>query len=268
MKKFNVLIAVVALLITVNCVLIGWLWYNNYHKQKPMPGGQAFEYLTRELKLTPNQVARYKVMREAHMQLTRAVNEDMRTYRDSFFDNINAAAVNPAHIKALEKHITDDQAKLDSATFYHFRQFRAILQPAQQSKFDDVFKNVLHMMAQPHGGPPGGRPGMPGPGGQSPIGDQQPGPMGDPQGPAGKHAPGMRPMPGAGPDSMARPLLDSNGRQIFGPGGRPLFGPGRRPMGPPPPGGRPPIGPDGRPLPPPGDRPQGPPPGEGPPPQQ
>jgi len=271
MKNFKPLIVIVALLIIANCVLVGLLWYRNYSKPKTdkQPGGPAFEYLTRELKLSPQQSKQYKAMVAEHRNFTREVNDDQRARRDSFFDYLKEPNVDKAEIDALEKRIINDQRRLDSATFYHFRAFRAILTPVQQSHFDEVINSVLHMMARPQGGPGGNHPGMQGPTGQQPPihGGRQMGPP-ESEGMPPQRQPG-KPAQGDGKwipphlDSTMRPLLDSNGRQIFGPQGEPIFvpknGKGRRPFGPPP-GGRPPLGPDGRPM--------GPPPGDGPPPHE
>jgi len=266
MKNFKVLVVIVTLLIATNCVLIGLLWYNNYSKAKPpadIRGGQAAAYLTRELKLTPQQLAKYQGMVTTHREFTQQVNMGLRARRDSFFDQLKNPSLNKNEIDALEQRILNDQRRLDSATFYHFRGFRAILLPAQQSKFDEVINHVLHMMARPQGGRPGG-PQAQGQRfeGPPPMDGQRQGPPPNgaarPQGPGAK--PGQAPQQWVPPhlDSTMRPLLDTNGKQVIGPEGRPIFvpkdpskrRPDGRPYGPPP-GGRPPMGP---------------PPGEGPPP--
>lgn len=178
MKKFNILIVVVIALTAVNCVLIGLLWFNNYHKKQPQ-GGQAFEYLTQQLHLTAAQVKQYTILRDEHAAFTRKLNEEIRTMRDTFFDNIKAPAINTTQVNQLAQRIAGNQAKLDSATLYHFRKFRAILQPEQQSKFDGLIQQVLRMMGGPH--PQQGRPG-PGNGRpQGPMGG--PPPDGPPDGP-------------------------------------------------------------------------------------
>ena len=248
MKNIKLLVVLATLLMIANCVLLGVLWYrSNYKKRaqpRPQPQGQAFEYLTRELKLTPDQVKKYDVLRNQHMQLTRKTSEEMRLQRDSFFDNLKNPNANPTVVKQLEKRILMNQAKLDSATFFHFRNFRVMLNPKQASRFDSIINTALHMMSHP-AGRPGDRPGLNGPPAGEPGNKPLNGPRRSDDRRPGKMGPGDRRM-GPPPGS-----LDSNGR----------------PMGPPPER----IGPDGRPMPPPGrrgpdGRPMGPPPGEGPPP--
>lgn len=185
MKSFKPLLIVVIALIIINCVLIGMLWYNNYSKKRPMQGN-AFEYLSKELSLTPLQVQQYDVLRKQHFEFTSKVNEHMRMLRDSFFDNLKSPEASPTTVNKLEGRILTDQRMLDSATFYHFRTLRGMLHAGQQSKFDDMIKDVLHMMGQPH--PPGrqhgNRPGPEGPPQDGPLQDgpqQGPPPDGPPK---------------------------------------------------------------------------------------
>jgi Spy/CpxP family protein refolding chaperone len=226
MKNIKPLVIIATLLMVANCVLLGVLWYrNNNKKHPPQPQGQAFEYLTRELKLTPNQVNQYQALRDKHVQFTRKTGEEMRLQRDSFFDNLKNPNANPAAVRLLENRILANQGKLDSATFFHFRDFRKILNAEQAAKFDGIINTVLHMMSRPPGGP-GARPGQngPPPQGMEPGGKPMNNPQGRYDGRPGRIRPDDRPM---GPPPGR---TDSNGR----------------PMGPPPPPGR--IGPDGRPM--------------------
>jgi len=229
MKNSKTLMIVVITLIAVNCLLIGTLWYNTYHRKAPMPTGNAFEYLSKTLQLTPAQVKQYKALRDWHFNFTSKINNEMRMERDSFFDNLSNPSINSAQVSQLEGRILAHQQMLDTATFYHFRKLRAILTPNQQEKFNGVIQDVLHMMAGPNG--------------------------------PGRHSPGR---PGAGPaariqDGPTRGGLPArgqfNGKERRPPGiGKPEGGP------PPPPYGRP-GGPPPQGFGPNGPLPDGPPPG-------
>jgi len=227
MKSNKILVAFVIVLIIINCVLLSLFWFNIYHiKRRPPIQGPAFEYLSRELKLTSAQKGQYEKMRDAHMQFTDSLNTQTHVMRDSFFNQLKNPSAKPETINALEKKISDNTAKLDTSTFYHFSRFRAILNAGQQKRFDEIIQDVLRSM----GGPPpqgGAHPGMTG-------GPQQRGPSsnGDP------HRSGIR-----------HPEPPRDGRPGPGmppPGGPPPYGPppngGPPPYGPPPGGGPPPNG--------------------------
>jgi len=227
MKSNKVLVVIVIVLILINCTLLSFVWLNVYHvKRHPPIQGPAFDFLSRELQLTPAQKGQYEKLRNAHAYFADSVSTQTRMMRDSFFDRLKDPSVKPEIINTLEKKISDNTAKLDTSTFYHFRRFRAILTAAQQQKFDDVIQDVLRGMG---GRPPQG-------------GNMHPGspPDGPPQN--GPHGKGIR-HPGGPPDGQGM------GRHPFGPpppdGG--WHGPGGGPPppngGPPPDGGRPGGGP-------------------------
>jgi len=139
---------------------------------------QAYEFLTRELNLTPQQQEQYAAMRQKHFELTRRINEQNHALRDSLFNQVKSTKATPTEINQLLKQISANQQQIDSATFYHFRDVRAILTPQQQNKFDQILNDVLHRMANP--GPRGPGPGRDGP-------DSRPGPP--PPGPDGQGPP-------------------------------------------------------------------------------
>jgi len=235
MKNIKTLVVIVVALIAFNCILIGVLWFTHFRAGRPLPpAGPANEYLVKQLKLTPEQIKQYDTLREHHMEFTQSVNEMMRAQRDSFFDNLKNPHADALAVSRLESRILDNQGKLDSATFAHFRNFRAMLKPGQQTKFDGLVNNVMRMMGQQH---PGGPPGKPGAQGNQPPGGPQGERRGSPQGNEARRHDGRPGPPGPmGPD----------GRPMHGPppGGGPPFGPpdGRPPGGEPPPGGGPPNG--------------------------
>lgn len=189
MKSYKVLIVVVVVLVLVNCALLGafWLKRDNWAPRNGRPQGPPDEYLSKELKLTPQQVKTYNEMRNQHFRFTRKLNEENRMLRDSFFEHIKTPVLNTGAVETLEKKITANQVILDTATLQHFRKFRSILNHDQQEKFDHVLKNIVHMMS---GAPQGGRNGRPGP----PNGMPPPG-----GGPEGRGGPGKGPRPGDGP---------------------------------------------------------------------
>jgi Spy/CpxP family protein refolding chaperone len=250
MKNFKFLIIIVIVLVIINCVLLGSLWFTKYHMDGPPmvgPPERANEYLIRELKLTPAQVKQYDAMRKQHFETTRKLNNQNRLLRDEFFKNIQTPVLNKVAVNSLQKKISSNIITLDTTTLFHFRKLRTILTADQQQKFDKVIQNALHMM----GGPPqGGGPGGPPRDGMRP-----------PEGPPGKngmhpsrgHRPGMHPPPPR-PDG-SRPDGPPDGMRPPPPGGGPppdrdfMPPPGGppRPGMPPPPGGGPGMPPPGGP---------------------
>jgi hypothetical protein len=234
MKSNKILVGLVIALILVNCVLLGFFWLRAYPTVKAdalIMRAPAFDYLTKELKLTPEQKKQYEKMRDTHFQLTDSLNTQTRMLRDSFFDKLKDPAIKPAVINALGQKIGANTVRLDTSTFYHFARFRAILDSNQKHRFDQIIQNVLHSMAGPGPGGPGRGMQGPPPGGQGEHNRFLPG---------GRHGRGLPPgrRPGdkhfEGPPGKGRP-------PGFPPGGPPPDGP--PPGGGPPPDRPPPGGP-------------------------
>ncbi|MEO8887386.1 MAG: periplasmic heavy metal sensor [Mucilaginibacter sp.] len=244
MKNFKFLMIIVILLVIINCVLLGSLWFTKYRMSPPPPPDppqRANEYLIKELKLTPAQIKQYDTLREHHFEKTKALNEQIRQLRDAYFENIQTPVLNTKATDSLEKKITANTATLDSTTLFHFRKLRTILDNDQKTRFDKIVQNALHMMGGPQNGPQGGPP----PQQMRPPGrdDRMPPPrrMGKGEHPGGPRRPGMGRPGGPPPDGMGPPPGGPPDRDMMPPpGGPPPFG--RPPGGGPPPNGGPPQG--------------------------
>lgn len=242
---------IVLLLLTANIVTLALLWINKKPDREFLnppppapPGGQAFEFITRELKLDSAQQETYKKLRDEHQSQVRPLQDSIGKAKDSFFDLLKLENVSDSMVDNYSKKIGNMEQQRDVFTFRHFQKLRAICNAAQKIKFDSVIQQALKQMAPPRGPGPGignERPGMeqrndrplpkrgmrpdgkrppPPPDGRMPAGDRPPPPPGMRQGEGGPPPPNgeMRPPPGYGPPP---------------PGMRPPP-PGRRPGGPPP----------------------------------
>jgi periplasmic protein CpxP/Spy len=184
MKATTIWTIIVALLICINSLVLIFIWQQN-RLSPPTDGNvEVKDYIIKELSLSKRQVEKFEVMRKAHHASVEKINEHIHLLRDSLFTNINTVKVGATVIDSLTNKIGYNTALTDKITFYHFRDLRAILEPAQQEKFDSIIHRVLQMMVQPM--PPGGR----GPNGMPPPPDHPEGmPMGP--GPTGDRPPGQ-----------------------------------------------------------------------------
>jgi Spy/CpxP family protein refolding chaperone len=179
MKSYKIFIIAVTILILLNCALLGAFWYTRLKREQNGLPRAAYEYLSKELQLTPDQQKQYDVMRGEHFELTRKLNERNRGLRDAYFENIKTPVLDTAAAYTAEQHIITIQVSLDSATLTHFRKVRAILNTRQQTKFDQIIKNALHMMGSPPRPGPGNGHGpndMPPPNGMPPPPEEGHGP--------------------------------------------------------------------------------------------
>ncbi len=227
------------LLLTANIVTLALLWTNKKSDREhfnpppqPPPGGQVFEFLTRELKLDSAQQETYEKLREEHRSQVRPFQDSIGKAKDSFFDLLKQENITDSIVESFSKKIGNLEQQRDVYTFRHFQKLRAICNKEQKIKFDSIIQQALRQMAPPKGPGPGfgkDRPGrerrnddpLPRPG-MNP--DERRPPPPDGMRPAGNRPP---PRPGEGPP----------------PGMRPGDGPPPPGMRPPPPGRRPGDGP-------------------------
>ena len=95
------------------------------------------------------------------------LQQQERNSKEVFFSTLSNPIMDSAAINAMAAKNAAAIATIDKITYYHFRQVRAMLLPAQQQQFDAVIQNTLRMMKPPSGAMNDGPP--PGPGhGESP----------------------------------------------------------------------------------------------------
>jgi len=170
-------IAIIAfLLITANIVSLVYLWtsrrqHDRQERKMPPPNGQAFEFLSRELKLDSSQRSRYAKLRDEHQAAARPISDSIRKMKDAFFALLGQENIADSVVVAKSRLIGSLEEQLDLVTFRHFQQVRRICNADQQKQFDNLIQDVLHRMAPRRQGPPPprheeGRPGMPPPPGE------------------------------------------------------------------------------------------------------
>lgn len=152
------------LLLTANIVTLTLLWTNKGKEEKresrmpPPPGAQVFEYLSHELKLDESQREAYRKLRDEHQAGVRNIRDSFqRPAKEALFELLKKSAVSDSEVHVLSSRTAAADQQLDEFTFRHFQKLRAICNPEQQRKFDEIIQDALRMMAQPRrqGPPPG-----------------------------------------------------------------------------------------------------------------
>ena len=213
------------LLLVANAVTLTLLWTNGRHHREeaqamqvpPPPGGPVFEFITSELKLSPQQQDAYKILREAHQAAQRVLQDSIRKSKDAFFEMLPDSSINDSLLKNMNAKGLAFQQQLELLTFRHFQKLRALCTADQQKKFDEIIKEVLLQMGGPKMRPPGPPPA------------------------AGSDSGKMPPVAGKGERPERRPPPPEQGFR----GDGPPPPPGKWGQRPPPPGDMPPPPPGG-----------------------
>jgi protein CpxP len=145
-------------LFTLNLVTLGYLWLGRNHHGDHGPGheGGPGAFLIRELQLNEEQKEVFEKLKHEHHHLVMQIQDSMHLLREPYFNELNNADLHKAD--SLERLIGQKQASIEHITFDHFRKVRAICNPEQQKKFDQIIQEALRMMAPPPGGPHDGPP--------------------------------------------------------------------------------------------------------------
>jgi hypothetical protein len=140
----------IGLLVIVNIITLSLYWLK-IERPEPLPknNGRAEDFVIRELKLDSAQQIAYLAMVKEHRQQVQDIRRSFKNGKEQFFDLLKNDTVNTNEFNEALKGTTVEQMKVDSITFYHFKKLRAICNPAQKKKFDEIIQQVLRMSGGP-----------------------------------------------------------------------------------------------------------------------
>ena len=165
-SKNKWLIWLVILLLIANAATLTVFWVK---KPKPPPPHQESpaEFLAQELNLGADQKEKLHTLINEHRHAAEVLRVKLREAKDQFFDLLKQPGVTDSSKNAAAQTASRITEQLDLLTFDHFLKVRALCDPAQQKRFDEIIHQVTSMMAPPRpmgpGGPPPGPPGANGP---------------------------------------------------------------------------------------------------------
>jgi hypothetical protein len=148
------------LLVLCNIGLIITLWFKPQHDNRPQPGGPR-NFVIRELKFTDDQVKKYDELIKVHRSYMDPLNRDAMEYRRLLFNNLQREP-NGLNADSLIQLIANNQKQIETVTYAHFKQVRAMCTDAQKTEFDRIITDVMKQMNGGHAPHhPGDRPGPP-----------------------------------------------------------------------------------------------------------
>jgi len=155
-SKIKLLTATTALLVLLNVVIIGFMWFG---QRAPRPGegrGGPGSMIIRELKLTDEQVRQFNVLRDEHRSAISAINEKNRQAHDALFGLLKGNQDTSAVSDSLISQIAQNKQQVEQITFHHLAQVRRICTADQQKRFDELIRGLMSRLVN-DGPPPPGR---------------------------------------------------------------------------------------------------------------
>jgi protein CpxP len=145
----------VLLLVLCNIGLMLTIWLKpvagNNHPRPETPR----DYIVRMLKFSEEQTRQYDVFVREHQHAMRQLRHEAMEYREQLFDNMKNDGKAGANADSLIQLIAGNQKQIETVTYKHFVQVRALCTDAQKTEFDNIIGDVMKKMSGgPHGGPP------------------------------------------------------------------------------------------------------------------
>ncbi len=152
MESSKFLKIVIVILLLINISTLGFMFMQRPAHGMPPPPPDAGAFLSHELNFTEDQEKQLDLLRRENRSVIETFRENGKEFHDQFFDLLNSSPVDSGMVSSKADSICSNQKQIELATFYHFQKVRAICNPEQKKKFDEVIKEALRMMA-PRPGP-------------------------------------------------------------------------------------------------------------------
>ncbi|MBU1100237.1 MAG: periplasmic heavy metal sensor [Bacteroidetes bacterium] len=151
---------VVVLLITLNALTLGSLWYTLLSKPDfppPPPQdkqGGILGLFERELDLNEEQLKEFRIIRDKHFASTRVLVDDQREWKRIILEEAFRFNSDNNLADSLSNLIGENQSELEIAIYNHFLEMKALCNDAQKEK---LAKLILEMAESGEQGPPPNR---------------------------------------------------------------------------------------------------------------
>lgn len=145
-------------LVVLNICTLGIIWKQNgnpislFQDAKPVHQDrkrQADLYLLNQLGYNEDQQSTFFNLSQQHAQEIHQLHADIRTAKQALFKALEEKQVDSSRVYALSNQVAAWHAKMEQATFYHFKAIRDLGTPEQQAKFDQVILSAVNMIGAP-----------------------------------------------------------------------------------------------------------------------
>ncbi|TCZ71750.1 hypothetical protein [Flaviaesturariibacter aridisoli] len=147
-SRINWIVVGITLLVLLNIALLATIWLQKKEGRVAAPGPRPGDEnpLATELRFDSAQRRSFDTLRAEHFKWMQGYRKQMRDARDHYFDGIKSGA---APDNRIAWSIAALHTKMDSATYVHFAQVRALCNPQQQEAFDRLLRRIVNAAGRP-----------------------------------------------------------------------------------------------------------------------
>lgn len=156
MNKINFLTGAVVLLVLLNGATLFYLYrQRNTEKNAHPPGGGPAAYIIEQLKLNPQQQIQFEQLRNVHQAAIRPAREADKQLHQQLFALVKEGKNLGAQTDSLMNKMAEQRRIMETATFTHFQQLRALCTDEQKSRLNDIIDQLAAQLGRQQGPPPG-----------------------------------------------------------------------------------------------------------------
>ena len=139
----RILTIAVIILLLANLALVYFIMTGRNGFDRKEGRKDPMEMMMKELKMTDQQQADFKAMKDEHFKNVRPLFDSMRAAKNNFFSLMKDSANSDSDIQAAEQRSLDQQRKVDMMTFEHFKRVRSLFTQEQLPKYDSIINKMM-----------------------------------------------------------------------------------------------------------------------------
>jgi Spy/CpxP family protein refolding chaperone len=144
--------AVIALLI-INGVLVYLVWNGKRQHNRGGQNRNMSDWLAKELNEDEKQKTEHSKLRDAHFASIKPLFDSVSAYKKGLFSLLKETSASDSLVQLYTNKISQTEAEISKNIFQHFKNVRAILNPDQQKKYEEIVQKMMSRRGGPSGRP-------------------------------------------------------------------------------------------------------------------
>lgn len=157
--RIRVLSILVAILVILNVISLGYIWYAHgpMAEHGPRDGHGPGGLVIKELGFDQKQQEVFEKLRNEHHSAMRSIGEQDRALHDELYRSLARSSDTSAYADSLIHRIAMLRIENEQLTYRHLALVRRMCTPAQQQRFDEMIAEAMarHERREGPQGPPG-----------------------------------------------------------------------------------------------------------------
>jgi periplasmic protein CpxP/Spy len=145
MEKLKFYKMVILVLVVINLLTIGTVWFVKPKGPRPMPHERDMTFLSKELGMTGANKMTLDVLETQHHTEKRELLGKNKALRESMFSLLKNNITDSIKINQYVDSILTNQKEIELMTYYHFNKVKTLCTPEQQLKLEETIAEAIRM---------------------------------------------------------------------------------------------------------------------------